>query len=378
MMTVGEMCAGYNGLGKAVEEVFDATPAWFFEFDAAPSKILAHHYPDVPNHGDMTAVDWSQIEPVDIISGGTPCQDLSGAGKRAGMTEGTRSNLWVQMREAIAIIQPRYVVWENVGGAYSAGAYSELESEEGRVGSAGGGGPVLRALGRVLGDLSSLGYDCQWRGLRAADVGAPHGRFRVFILATHRDGGRSRRGPTIPGDGISTRADAQAHGANDRFGEPITAERLLGSGWNPTPGKEEVRGPSSEPRRRCGTHLTANTQGDGWNQGRAEPTGIERGSDASLGSDTDWGTFGPAVRRWEQVMGRRAPAPTEPTGRNGNHRLSARFTEWMMGQPDGWITDPAIGLTRNEQLKACGNGVVTQQAVAALRAMLGAQMEVAA
>lgn len=71
-------------------------------------------------------------------------------------------------------------------------------------------------------------------------------------------------------------------------------------------------------------------------------------------------------------MGRCAPAPTDATGRDGGHRLSPRFTEWMMGLPDGWVTDPAIGITRNEQLKACGNGVVPQQAMAALRDMLAA------
>lgn len=71
-------------------------------------------------------------------------------------------------------------------------------------------------------------------------------------------------------------------------------------------------------------------------------------------------------------MGRCAPAPTEPTGRNAGHRLSPRFTEWMMGLPDGWVTDPAIGISRNDQLKACGNGVVPQQAAAALRDMLAA------
>ncbi|QOI67686.1 methyltransferase [Arthrobacter phage Orcanus] len=85
-------------------------------------------------------------------------------------------------------------------------------------------------------------------------------------------------------------------------------------------------------------------------------------------ADVEWGEYEPAVRRWEQVMGP-APSPTEPTAK-GTLRLSARFTEWMMGQPEGWITSPEIGLSRNEQLKACGNGVVTQQASAALADML--------
>jgi hypothetical protein len=79
---------------------------------------------------------------------------------------------------------------------------------------------------------------------------------------------------------------------------------------------------------------------------------------------TNWGKFEPAIRRWEAVLDRPAPEPTKPDGKEGNHRLSSKFTEWMMGLPDGWITD--IGLKRNDELKACGNGVVPQQAELAL------------
>jgi len=186
-LTYGELFAGYGGLGLAVEETFGAEPRWVAEYDDAPSKILEARFPGVPNLRDVTTVDWSQVEPVDIISGGSPCQDISQAGRRAGMHEGTRSNLWVSMREAIATINPRYVVWENVRGAYSAKAHSEMEPCPGCLGGhEGRDEPVLRALGRVLGDLDSLGYDAQWRGLRAADVGAPHGRYRVFVLAERR------------------------------------------------------------------------------------------------------------------------------------------------------------------------------------------------
>lgn len=83
-------------------------------------------------------------------------------------------------------------------------------------------------------------------------------------------------------------------------------------------------------------------------------------------------TFGPyadAIARWESVMGREAPAPTELTAK-GKHRLSARFVEFMMGQSDGWVTDEALGLSRVQQLRALGNGVVTQQAVFAIKWLL--------
>jgi hypothetical protein len=82
---------------------------------------------------------------------------------------------------------------------------------------------------------------------------------------------------------------------------------------------------------------------------------------------TNWGKFEPAIRRWEAVT-RPAPAPTKPDGKDGNHRLSSLFTEWMMGLPDGWVT--GHGLKRNDELKMCGNGVVPQQAVLALRYLL--------
>ena len=184
-LTAGELFAGYGGLALAVERALNATTAWVCEFEEAPSKILAQHFPEAPNFRDVTAVDWEKVSPVDIISGGSPCQDVSLAGARRGMTDGTRSNLWVSMREAIKIIRPRLVVWENVKGARSATASSDLEPCPGCMGTGGGSDtePALRALGRVLGDLASPGYSAQWRSIRASDIGAPHHRERVFVLA---------------------------------------------------------------------------------------------------------------------------------------------------------------------------------------------------
>jgi DNA (cytosine-5)-methyltransferase 1 len=93
---------------------------------------------------------------------------------------------------------------------------------------------------------------------------------------------------------------------------------------------------------------------------------------ASLGVAVrmNWGKYEPAIRRWESVLGRSAPAPTNPDGKEGAHRLAAEFVEWMMGLPEGWVTDPEIGLKRNDQLKALGNGVVPQQAELALQLLI--------
>lgn len=183
---LGEICAGYGGLGLGLGLLTDVDTRWVADVDAGPSRILARHWPDAPNLEDITRIDWTAVEPVDVIAGGTPCQDLSNAGHRAGMRPGTRSGIWEAMAHAIKEIAPNVVVWENVTGARSAAAYSRLEPGPGRLGG-GADRPVLRALGRVVGDLAGLGYDAAWESLRASAVGAPHRRERVFVLAWRPD-----------------------------------------------------------------------------------------------------------------------------------------------------------------------------------------------
>jgi DNA (cytosine-5)-methyltransferase 1 len=182
---IGSLFSGYGGLDLAVTAVTGAEVVWHCEWDDAPSKILDRNFPGVPNYRDVTKVDFSQVEPVDILTGGFPCQDLSLAGKRAGLKDGTRSGLWSEFARAIETIKPRLVVIENVRGLLSATAHSDLEYCAWCMGDSDGK-PVLRALGAVLGDLSDIGYDAKWTGIRAADAGAPHNRFRVFIVAYPR------------------------------------------------------------------------------------------------------------------------------------------------------------------------------------------------
>jgi DNA (cytosine-5)-methyltransferase 1 len=185
-MKIGSLFSGYGGLDLAVMNVTGASVAWHCEWDDAPSKILEKHFPDVPNYRDVSKVDFTSVEPVDILTGGFPCQDLSLAGKRAGLKDGTRSGLWSEFARAIEEIQPRLVVIENVRGILSATAHSDLEYCAWCMGEANGE-PSLRALGAVLGSLADLGYDAKWTGLRASDAGAPHSRFRIFITATRID-----------------------------------------------------------------------------------------------------------------------------------------------------------------------------------------------
>ena len=335
-MRHGSLFSGYGGIDRAIADVFGAETAWVSDVDPGANRILAHRYPDAPNLGDITKVDWSAVEPVHIISGGSPCPDLSLAGRRAGMTEGTRSNLWVSMREAIAVLKPTYVVWENVRGAMSAKADSGLEHCPGCMGDPGDEKRHLRALGRVLGDLADLGYDAQWHGLRAADVGACHGRWRVFVLAYTNEQRHERRWGAR--DGWTQPADSR--------GEAIA---LL-----PTPTTTQR-----------GTDANLDTRkGAGANLHNVVVKLLLNG----IAHANRWGEYAEAIARHEQVFGRPAPDPTEP-GPKGNPRLSAAFVEWMMMLPAGWVTD-VPGITRNQAIKALGNGVVPPQAAAALRLML--------
>jgi DNA (cytosine-5)-methyltransferase 1 len=183
-LKIGSLFSGYGGLDLAVMNVTGAEVAWHCEWEDAPSKILDAHFPGVPNYKDVTKVDFTQVEPVDILTGGFPCQDLSLAGKRKGLTKGTRSGLWSEFARAIETLKPRLVVIENVRGLLSATATNpELEHCPWCMGETGDGEPALRALGAVLGDLADIGFDAKWQGVRASDAGAPHNRFRVFIIA---------------------------------------------------------------------------------------------------------------------------------------------------------------------------------------------------
>ena len=200
-LKLGSLFSGYGGLDQAIYDALDGNveTVWVSDIEPGPCAILETRYPGVPNLGDITKIDWDTVEDVDIIAGGSPCQDLSSAGLRAGMKPSTRSGLWESMLYAIEVKKPRLVVWENVRGALSAKAYSDMGWTKGLLDNrcaeeipAKEKDYALRALGRVLGDLASIGYDAQWEVVRASDIGAPHRRERVFVVAYPASEGRER------------------------------------------------------------------------------------------------------------------------------------------------------------------------------------------
>src|SRR5690625_4834247 len=352
-MKVGSLCSGYGGLDLAVERHFNAETVWHAEWEDAPSKVLAHHWPGVPNFRDVTQVDWSAVEPVDIITGGFPCQDVSMAGKRAGMVEGTRSNLWGAMRTAVETIRPRYVVAENVRGLLSATAQSDSDLEQ-RPGFMGDGSALnLRALGRVLGDLADIGYDAQWYGLRAADIGAPHNRFRVFILATDT---RSRQLQGIRElQGLRRRPYARADMRLQGKPEAVT---------------------STDDDRRCSERHSKSDEDQGFTRIPVDRGTAEHAKRIvavnGVCEEVSWGVYESAIRRWERIHGK-APSPTHLSSA-GKHVLNPAFTEWVMGLEQGWVTG-VPDVSRANQIKMCGNGVVPQQAYEALRRMTSAMLD---
>ena len=202
----------YGGLGMAVRSVIGGRHVWVADNDPDAAKLLAYRYPDLPNLGDITQVDWTSVPLVDVLEFGCPCQDLSAAGGRSGLRQDTRSgNIWAHCFKAIATLRPSLVVIENVRNIVSIHADSDLEFCPGCMGD-GSADTVLRALGAVLGDLAGIGYDTQWCCVRASDAGAPHKRDRAFILAwpaADPGGGElQRRGvPGIPGGPPSAEPD---------------------------------------------------------------------------------------------------------------------------------------------------------------------------
>ena len=164
-MTFGSLFAGIGGIDLGFERA-GLTCKWQVEIDDYATQILSKHWPGVHRERDIRECGQNNLERVDVIAGGFPCQDLSYAGRGAGL-DGQRSGLFFEAIRLVRQLQPRAVVLENVAAL------------------------LTRGLDRVLGSLAEIGFDAEWHCISAASVGAPHIRDRIFIFA-YRQGEPSR------------------------------------------------------------------------------------------------------------------------------------------------------------------------------------------
>lgn len=307
-MRIGSLFSGYGGLDMAVESVFpESFTGWYSEIAPGACEVLKASLPDVQNLGDIKAVDWSRVTPVDVLTAGFPCQPISTAGLLKGKDDDRW--LWPEVARCISILRPGLVLLENVAAL------------------------VKRGLADCLSDLATLGYDAEWDVVAASDVGAPHQRKRIFVLAwspyseDEWGGWSGEHGQPAGEHGYA--ASARRAPVEDAYGEPGDERGISG------PGETSGRDPRPDVGGRAGVDA-----GFTWPAEYVE-----------------------TIARWERLT-RPAPSPVDAKG-----RLSELFVEWMMGLPGGCVT--GLGLSRTKVLTMLGNGVVPQQAEHALRSLLG-------
>lgn len=161
----------FSGI-EAASVAWDALgwePVAFAEIEPFPCKLLARRFPDVPNLGDVSKIDWSEYAgSVDLVVGGSPCQAFSVAGRRGGLMD-ERGRLMLEYVRAVRDLRPRWLLWENVPGV--------LSQDKGR------------AFGTLLGELAECGYSLAWRVLDAQFFGVAQRRRRVFLVGHLGAGG---------------------------------------------------------------------------------------------------------------------------------------------------------------------------------------------
>ena len=296
-VVVGDLFSGIGGFSLAAHWMGWRT-AWFSEIDPYASRVLAHHWPDVPNHGDIRAIDWTTVELVDVLTGGFPCQPHSLAGLRAGSND--ERDLFDEIIRCAGVLRPRVIVLENVPGLFT--------SDAGRF------------FGRVLGAVAALGYDAEWRVLSAADVGAPHKRERVWIVAHAQQQRLQRRddGRGVQGVGVSRHEPAGSGGdvvnANGGRREQRDAHErqsaVVGAGFVSTVNAEFARleghagdvGHGHEPRRH-GTRQSGSTAAASVPVGWSDATAVRGADDTVRLIPREAATRGPESPLWPVAHG---------------------------------------------------------------------------
>ena len=250
-MKVGSLCTGYGGLEMGLQQAFgDIDLQFVSDIDKDVNTLLAHHHPKVPNLGDLTKVNWDQVEQIDLLCAGYPCQPFSYAGQRKG--DNDERAIFGYIADGIGVLRPRYLLLENVAGHLTLGGVG------------------------VIAELTRLGYDCRWGVVRASDAGAPHQRARIFIWAQTTDS-------YIKG---SCRAKRSRTATEERFPFGHIAERI------------------SEP-----TFADSGSLGQ---QSIRSQHRLEETTRKACSFDF-FGPYEPYIRRWERIF-REAPYPVDDKG----------------------------------------------------------------
>ena len=189
----------FDGSGTAplAASICGITPVWASEIEPYPIRVTTKRFPNMKHYGSITDIDGAKVDPVDIICGGSPCQDLSVAGKQAGLDGGTRSHLFYEMvriikemRKATDGKKPRYIVWENVPGAFSSNngydfmsvlqSFAEIAEADVHVPE-----PERKAnklVWRYAGEMVGFGWSIAWRTVDAQYWGVPQRRRRIYLV----------------------------------------------------------------------------------------------------------------------------------------------------------------------------------------------------
>jgi len=297
-MNVLDLFSGIGGFSLGLERAGMKTVA-FCEVDKKCQQVLKKHWPGVPVFDDVTTLKGEDIEEtVDVICGGFPCQDISLAGKGAGL-EGKRSGLWSEFKRLIEEIKPKYAIIENV---------SALRS---------------RGLDQVLREISEIGYDAEWHCITAASIGAPHRRDRIWIVAYPRNStGR---------DGLS--------GSLGRDGEGELEERVRTSETTETSG-------SSETSKAMAYSQGKLSDGNNFDSESSKSSSQELGSSNSKRDISNSNSEG-LQGQWEI------------TSRISEELQDISYSRWWETEPNvGRVANGVSG--RVDRLKQLGNAVVPQ------------------
>lgn len=328
-MKVLDLFSGIGGFSLGLERAGFKTVA-FCECEPYCRAVLKKHWPDVPCYPDVRELTATQLATdgirADVICGGFPCQDLSLAGKGAGLA-GARSGLWREFARLIDEVRPQYAIVENVAGLLS------------------------RGLGRVLGDLAKIGFDAEWHCIPAAYVGAPHRRDRVWIIAYP---GRDEWG-RIQSERRSDQRDANItrNGAEGIASDVADSDRNDGTAWRPSDARQSAGGRDIDRSGECADLANPDSA---WQQQSGRNISKGRG----WASDGRKDVADAVSSRLQDNCGS-AETPEGPRERTiiASRWAVRTYESWWSSEPN--VGRVAYGIpSRVDRLSSLGNAVVPQ------------------